>query len=76
MARVRAYIFSCLAGEKNNMLLDATDLLMGCTRFAIDNPVPSVVTRCGWYGNTRDVTMILSDSEKKYGKANIKIDSK
>lgn len=51
-------------------------VLAGCWRFAIENPVPTISTRCALYGNSRDIMLILKEAEKEYGKPQIKIDSK
>ena len=76
ISQVRAYIFSCTCGDANTNVFTDDQFLSGCNRFSIENPVPSVSVRCGLYGNTRDIMMILNDAERKYGKPNIKISAK
>ena len=72
---VRAYVYSCTAGEDNTNRFNDDQFLAGCNRFAIENPVPSISTRCGLYGNTRDIIILLQEAEKKWGKP-LKVDSK
>ena len=57
------------------MMSDAS-FLAGCWRYAIENPVPTISTRCALYGNARDIMIVLKEAEKEYGKPSIKIDSK
>lgn len=49
--------------------------LAGCSRFALENPVPTVATRCALYGNPRDILTLLAEAEKQFGKPQ-KVDSK
>lgn len=76
VSNIRAYIFSCLSGDENTNVFTDNQFLAGCSRFSVENPVPTVATRCYWYGNTTDMVDILKNLEKKYGKNKIKIDSK
>ena len=76
ISTVRAYVFSCLSGEKNSDFMNESQYMAGATRFSLDNPVPAVSSRCALYGNQRDIMVMLHDGEKEYGKHAIKVDSK
>lgn len=76
ISRVRAFIFSCVSSDSNTHTLTDDQFLAGCWRFAVENPVASVSTRCALYGNSRDVMQQLADAEKEYGKPNMKVDSR
>mmetsp|Transcript_20350 Transcript_20350/g.31081 ORF Transcript_20350/g.31081 Transcript_20350/m.31081 type:complete len:146 (+) Transcript_20350:146-583(+) len=76
MAQIRAYVFACTGYDENSNIFSDDMFVAGCSRFAIENPVPSVSLRCSLYGNSKDVMQQLSEAEKKYGKPNIKVDSK
>lgn len=76
ISQIRAYIFSCTSGDSNTNRFTNEQFLSGCNRFSIENPVPSVSVRCGLYGNTRDIMMILQEAEKLYGKPNIHVSAK
>lgn len=73
---VRAFVFCCLTGEPNSDYFTDDEALAGAFRYALDNPVPTVSTRCALYGNSRDVMAMLAEAEKEYGKHNIKVDTK
>jgi hypothetical protein len=74
---VRAFVFACLAGPENTDYISDTHYLAGCSRYALDSPVPSVATRCALYGNTREIMLILQDAEREYGgREKLKVDSK
>jgi len=62
---LRAYIFSVISAKDNTNYISDQDFLAGCTRFAIENPVPTVSVRCALYGNTREVMTILDEVDKK-----------
>lgn len=59
ISMVRAYIYSCTAGEDNTNVFSDEIFMAGCNRFSVENPCPSVSVRCGLYGNTRDIMAIL-----------------
>jgi len=75
MSMARAYIYSCTSGSDNNLGFNEECFIAGCARFAVENPVPSISTRIGFYGNARDVMQILADAENKFGRP-VKVDSK
>ena len=62
---VRAYIYSCICGKENTNTFSDDDFLAGCNRFAIENPVPTISTRCFLYGNSKDITNTVEDLQKK-----------
>ena len=68
ISKIRAYIFSCVASDENSDLMTDEQFIAGCWRFAIENPVPTISTRCALYGNSRDIMFILKEAEKEYGK--------
>ena len=59
MSQVRGYIFAAIASEDNTNVIQDSAFIAGCNRFALDNPVPSVSSRCSLYGNSRDVMILL-----------------
>lgn len=64
ISQVRAYIYACTVGKVNTNYFCDDDFLAGCTRFAIDSPVPTVSVRCALYGNQNDISSTLSYMEK------------
>lgn len=55
MSKVRAYLFALMASDSNtNVIHDAT-FVVACNRYALENPVPSVITKCALYGNSKDI---------------------
>ena len=75
MAMVRGYIYAAIASEDNTNVIQDSAFIAGCNRYALDNPVPTVSTRCGLYGNSRDVMILLQEAERIYGKP-LKVDHK
>ena len=65
ISMLRSYVYSCISGRDNTNFMTDQDFLAGCTRFAIESPIPTVSTRCSLYGNSRDVMQILEEVEKK-----------
>ena len=59
MAMVRGYIYAAIASEDNTNVIQDSAFIVECNRYALDNPVPIVSTRCGLYGNSRDVMILL-----------------
>lgn len=76
ISMIRAFIYSCTSSDTNTNVFNEQNFMVGCNRFSVENPFPSVTVRCGLYGNTRDIMMTLLEAEKKYGKPNIKIAKK
>jgi hypothetical protein len=76
ISTIRAYIYSCMAGEDNTNVFTDDIFLAGCNRFSIENPVPSVSIRCGLYGNSKDVMQHLAEAERKYPKKKFYIEQK
>jgi hypothetical protein len=74
IALMRAYNYCCCATDSNHSIFDKDVFVTACTRFAIDNPFPSISLRLQLYGNSRDVMKILGEAEKVYGKNAIKFD--
>lgn len=72
---VRAYIYACTAGSQNDQTFSDDCYIAGASRFGLESPVASVSTRCGFYGNSRDVMQILQDAESSFGKP-IRIEAK
>lgn len=75
MSMVRGYIYAAIASDDNSNVIQDTCFLAGCNRFALENPVPTVSTRCGLYGNSRDVMLLLTEAERTFGRPP-KIDSR
>lgn len=72
ISSVRAYVFACLAGTENTDYMSDTHAVAGCSRYAIDSPVPSVSSRCALYGNPRDIMAMLTEAEQEYGRDKVK----
>lgn len=64
---MRAYLFACSVSNENKNFFGETTFIASCSRFAIDNPIPSVSLRCALYGNSREVMKVLKDADKQYG---------
>ena len=76
MAQIRAFVYACTSGATNTNVFSDDEFLAGCARFSLENPVPSVSLRCALYGNSREITSVLAEAEKKYGKGSTKLDAK
>lgn len=76
ISKVRAFVFACTATEENNDEIQDYTFLSSCNRYALESPVPSISTRCALYGNSREIMNVLEKAEEKYGKNEVKVDSK
>jgi len=69
-------VYAATATENNDDKMQDYIFLAGCNRFALESPVPSISTRCALYGNSREIMNVLEKAEEKYGKPQVKLDSK
>lgn len=76
MASIRAFIFACVSGDTNTNMFGPHEFVAGCSRFSLENPVPSVSHRCALYGNPKEIMEKLVEAESNFAKANSKFDSK
>jgi hypothetical protein len=74
-SQIRGYIFAAISSETNTNVIEDVYFLAGCSRFALENPIPTISTRCALYGNSRDIINLLTEAEKQFGKPQ-KVDSK
>ena len=54
----RAYLYALMTGTNNNHM-DEIKFTVGCSRFGIDNPMPTIKKRLALYGNSEDVINLL-----------------
>lgn len=76
LSKIRAFIFSLTAGERNDAAFNAANFCAGLTRYGVECPVPCVSMRCQLYGNPKYIMDRLREAEEKYGKYKIKVHMK
>ena len=76
LSRIRAYLYALMASDSNTSVIHDATFVVACNRYALENPVPSVITKCALYGNNKDVMQKLEEAEEKYGAGTVSIDAK
>lgn len=68
---MRAIIYALSCKEQEDKI-SLTDIVTGCNRFGIDNPIPIITKKLAIYGNTDEVSlefkkavMRIKDSNKQ-----------
>ena len=69
VSRIRAYVYSAVASEKNTVEVQEQMFLAACNRFGLETPVPTVHTRCQLYGNSSDIVRHLAKAEAEFNEA-------